>query len=65
MSGRELARQVLARAPQMPVMLISGYIDQAEVDDMRALGVREILRKPVAFGELAVALRGLLAPAQK
>lgn len=65
MSGRELARQVLARAPLMPVMLISGYIDQAEVDDMRALGVREILRKPVAFGELAVALRGLLAPAQK
>jgi PAS domain S-box-containing protein len=57
MNGLELARAVLALRPRLPVLLMSGYVDEATLATAQALGVREVLLKPVMPGELAEAVR--------
>lgn len=47
MTGVELARAMLARRPDLPIILSTGY--SAEIDEARAreIGIRRLLRKPV------------------
>jgi PAS domain S-box-containing protein len=58
--GDELARLALARQPDLPVMLLSGYLAPGKLESVRALGVREVLAKPPGYDELAVALHRCL-----
>ncbi len=60
--GDELARQALARKPGMPVLLLSGFIEPAKLEQIRAIGVREILGKPPLTEDLAAALHRCLHP---
>ncbi|MDA0578538.1 MAG: ATP-binding protein [Verrucomicrobia bacterium] len=60
MSGLDLARQVYGIKKGQPVIICSGFIDTLPVEQARAFGVREILRKPVSKRELAVAIRNAL-----
>ena len=53
LSGRDLCEKILAARPEVPVLLASGFYDQEEFNEARALGVREILHKPVSLGQLA------------
>jgi CheY-like chemotaxis protein len=57
MSGTELARQVRAMAPDVPILIISGY---AEVEDVAPDLPR--LMKPFRESELAAALAALKRP---
>ena len=54
MTGTELARQIQARAPRVPILIISGY---AELDDVAPDLPR--LMKPFRESELAAALAAL------
>ena len=58
--GDELARQALARKPHLPVLLLSGFIEPAKFEQLRQIGVREILGKPPATEELGFALHRCL-----
>jgi PAS domain S-box-containing protein len=60
MTGLDLARQLLARRPGLPVLMYSGRSDLLNADAVRAEGVREILPKPVDPGALQAALRAAL-----
>ncbi len=54
MSGRELAKEVRIRCPDLPVILMSGYSDSAgSLDDSELV----VLQKPIPFVELAAAVR--------
>ena len=55
MNGWEVAREIKARAPQIPVLLLTGWSDQAEMDTTPGL-VERILHKPVRFAELLQAV---------
>jgi two-component system cell cycle sensor histidine kinase/response regulator CckA len=55
MNGWEVARAIKARAPQIPVLLLTGWADQAEVEIASGL-VERILHKPVRFEELLQAV---------
>lgn len=57
MSGSELARQLLAGRPELPVILLSG-IDQPP---LASIGIRRFLSKPVSCQELENSVRELLA----
>jgi CheY-like chemotaxis protein len=46
LSGVEVAQQVLQIRPEIPVVLVSGYLLPGEVEQARALGVREVVLKP-------------------
>ncbi len=58
--GDELARQVIARKPGMPVLLLSGFIEPAKLEQLRQIGVREILNKPPSAEDLISALHRCL-----
>jgi PAS domain S-box-containing protein len=60
LTGDRLAGEVLALRPAMPVLLQTGFSDNVDEERARALGVRELLRKPVSRVVLAGALRRAL-----
>ena len=52
MSGFELAHEVLALRPGVPVLMTSGYIRAEDEHLARAAGIRELVLKPVTMDEL-------------
>lgn len=60
MNGVDLAREVLRRRPELPLLLTSGYAEAAK-KEADGLGVR-VLPKPYQLQDLATALEGVLHP---
>ena len=58
MGGRELAMRARELRPGVPVLLITGYAANAELEDASASDI-PVLRKPFERDALAAALRGL------
>ena len=65
LSGLDLARQMLALRPGLPVILASGYVDDDTLARAHALGVREVLLKPVMPNHLAEAVRAAVTGAAR
>ena len=63
MTGCELAAALRARRPALPVVLVSGFVTPALAQRARALGVHEVLGKPLDRAELARALAAALRAA--
>ena len=61
-SGIDLAREFLARRPDLPVILASGMVSEELRTEALRLGIREILRKPMSVEELGEALARCLRP---
>ena len=66
LTGDSLARAVLARRPDLPVFLCTGYNDRMDAAMARMVGVRAIFEKPIDFdrvlGELSEALAATAPP---
>jgi len=60
--GVDLAREIHALRPALPIVLLTGFIENLPAEAIRAAGVRRVLKKPVTLRELGVALREVLAP---
>jgi PAS domain S-box-containing protein len=60
LSGNELAKQVLAIRPQLPVVMTSGYVRPEDRALALTLGVRELVMKPNTIDALGLALHRLL-----
>jgi len=58
--GDQLARLAMAHRPGLPVLLVSGFIEPAKLEELRISGVREVLLKPPEYQELADAVRRCL-----
>jgi CheY-like chemotaxis protein len=56
MTGSELAREIRRIRPDIPIVLISGYVTPALIDRARDLGVAEVLLKPLVARDLARSL---------
>jgi len=59
-NGLDLAGEVSRIRPGLPIVMLTGYIDDLPEEAIRAAGVSEILRKPATTGELAALLRKVL-----
>ena len=53
MSGFDLAREMLALRPEIPMLMTTGNICIEETHYAREVGIREVILKPVTVGELA------------
>ena len=51
--GIWLLEKVKARLPGVPVILVSGYIDEPQLGRLRRLGFADVLAKPLPVSELA------------
>jgi CheY-like chemotaxis protein len=60
MTGLELAREVAAIRPALPVILYTGYADGVLDAQVGLNGVRAVLRKPVEPAQLLALLRAHL-----
>jgi CheY-like chemotaxis protein len=61
MTGLEVARQLHALRPGLPVILASGFSADLKQEDLQAAGICELLSKPTPWTVLAEAVHRSLA----
>jgi len=64
MTGSEMAERMLARRPDLPVVLCTGFSESLTPAQARSIGIREVLMKPVEKRDLAETIRRVISPAQ-
>ena len=65
MTGDKMGQRMLARRPELPVLLMTGYTKIITGEQARALGFRGLLAKPVPQNDLLATLRRVLtSPAE-
>ncbi len=62
-SGLDVARELVALRPGLPLILSSGYISDSVAEQARALGVRALLHKERTIEELTTLVRQVLQAA--
>lgn len=62
MTGLEFARAVLAVRPELPILLMTGYSASMTAEQFRAIGIREVVLKPLTLRELAETVEHTLLP---
>ena len=60
LTGTELAKQVLAIRPEMPIVLCTGYSELIDDEQAKDLGIRDYIMKPVIKREFAKLIRKVL-----
>ena len=63
LTGLELAQILLQRRPDLPVILYTGYQEAFTAEQVRALGIRALVRKPVDVAEFHPLVESLLPSA--
>ena len=61
MTGMEMAKQMLAIKPGLPIILCTGYSKQATPDAVANIGIGALFNKPVSMVELVLKIKSLLA----
>lgn len=61
LDGVGFSKRVLAAYPGFPIIIISGFLKQYNIEEIRALGVKEILTKPLDIEFLSNTIKGLLS----
>ncbi|MDZ4143720.1 MAG: response regulator [Burkholderiales bacterium] len=65
LSGIDVARGIRAAQPDLPVILVSGYVTESLRAQAADAGVREVLTKPHEIEELRDAVQRLVSPPSK
>lgn len=60
MNGDQLVRSVREIAPDLPVVMCTGYSERFVEEQAAEMGIREYLRKPVLVDEIDRAIRRAL-----
>ncbi|MGD9949809.1 MAG: response regulator [Desulfobulbus sp.] len=60
MTGLQLATEIMTTAPNIPIILCSGYSEAVTLEEALEAGVRRFLAKPVDMRLLALAIREIL-----
>lgn len=60
LSGLDLARALAEIRDDLPVLLLSGYVEDLTERELAGTAIRRVLRKPIAGPDLSAALRAVL-----
>jgi len=60
MTGADLAKELMCIRPDIPIILCTGFSEVITPEDVKALGIREFLMKPITTREIAQAVRRVL-----
>ena len=61
MGGDDLAKSILEINPKQQIILCTGYTDSMTEEDVMALGISALLKKPVPFKKLSLTIREALS----
>jgi two-component system, cell cycle sensor histidine kinase and response regulator CckA len=61
LTGADLAREVLALRPDLPIIMLTGFSETITRERAKALGIREFLLKPILRRDLAKAIEAALS----
>ena len=60
MTGDQLAEELISIRPDIPIIICTGFSDENEEQRTRDLGIKGLLKKPVARSDLAEMVRKVL-----
>ena len=60
MTGDELAKAMISVRPDIPIILCTGFSEIITEEKMAAIGIRELIMKPIIKNELAKVIRRIL-----
>ncbi|HPZ09093.1 MAG TPA: PAS domain S-box protein [Candidatus Eremiobacteraeota bacterium] len=60
MRGTQMAEEILRIKPNMPVIIITGYGELINIEKVKAMGIREVLIKPLTLENLVNVIRKIL-----
>ena len=60
MAGDELAQELIRIRPDVPIILCSGFSERLVQKRARMVGIRKLIRKPLAMNVLAQSVRDVL-----
>jgi CheY-like chemotaxis protein len=60
MGGTELAKELMTARPGIPIILCTGFSEFINCEEIRELGIRELLMKPYVISDLAKTIRIVL-----
>lgn len=63
-TGVQLAQELTAIRPDLPIILVTGYTATLTVGAVQALGIRDLLLKPLSVYALGLAVHRVLNDAQ-
>jgi len=63
LSGVDTATRIREIAPDLPVIVVTGYVTPKTVEECMALGIVEFIRKPFPFRTLSDAVQSAIGPA--
>lgn len=60
MNGIDLAREFHRQRPDLPILLLTGFVEDFPLSALEASGIRRVLMKPITVAALADAVHGAL-----
>jgi PAS domain S-box-containing protein len=57
MTGLELARELLALRPDLPIVLCTGFSEGLTAERAKNIGIRDFIMKPIVLGDLSRTIR--------
>jgi PAS domain S-box-containing protein len=60
MTGTQLARELIAVKPDIPVILCSGYPENVNLEEVRSIGIKKFITKPISKQDIAALIREVL-----
>jgi PAS domain S-box-containing protein len=60
LTGVDLAQEMIKLRPDIPILLCTGYTEMVSREEVRAMGIREFVMKPLVKREMAETLRQIL-----
>ena len=60
LTGAELAQRILARRPDIPAIISTGYSEQIDERKAKERGIRAFVMKPIVMHEMAETIRAVL-----
>jgi signal transduction histidine kinase/ActR/RegA family two-component response regulator len=59
-TGDKLAREILSLRADMPVIIVTGFSEQMQEEEMKRMGIRKVILKPIITRDIARAVRDVL-----
>lgn len=61
MGGIEFSRNIISENPDFPIVMISGYYNEYDIDEILSIGVKEVVKKPLQLDQFYISLQKYFA----